>query len=136
MGRHIKPSDQQHDLVESIARAMRKPPLMRRLASIEAEFAGNEQPAAHAAPVPPPVPAAAIESAAVGSLAAASDLEAVKRRVEEADAGFVMPPHSAEWLGKARRERNRAILHNVAAWFATLFIGGTIIAATALMLQR
>jgi hypothetical protein len=149
MGRKLNQNEEGHpDLVENIARAMRKPPLMRRLASIEAEFAGAQPPPAHAVPVPPPLPAApaepaeagsiaaAIESVAVAPLAAASDLEAVKRRVEAADAGFVMPPHSAEWLGKARRERSRAILRNIAAWIATLFIGGMIIAAMALVLQR
>ena len=46
-----------------------------------------------------------------------------------------MPPSSAEWLGKAQRERSRARLRNVAAWVATLAIGASIIATTALMLQ-
>jgi hypothetical protein len=64
-----------------------------------------------------------------------SDLDEIKRRVEEAEAGWTVPPRSAEWLGKARREHRRALLRNAAAWMATIFIGGSIIAATALMLQ-
>ena len=137
MGRKLSQSEEHDpDLVENIARAMRKPALMRRLASIEAEFTGQEPPVVYAAHVPPPLPASPAESAPVESPLAASDLEAVKRHVEEADSGFVMPPHSAEWLGKARRERRRTILHNLAAWFATLFIGGMIIVAMALVLHR
>ena len=133
------------DLVEDIARAMRSSPLMRRLASIGAEF--GEWPQAAPAAAPPQLApslsapmdtftaiAAGIGIAPVTS--SGSDLDVIKRRVEEAEAGWTMPPRSAEWLGKAKREHRRALLRNAAAWLATLFIGGSIIAATALMLQH
>jgi hypothetical protein len=45
------------------------------------------------------------------------------------------PPRSADWLGKARRERNRARLMNAFAWLSTVAIGGTIIASTIVALQ-
>jgi hypothetical protein len=45
------------------------------------------------------------------------------------------PPRSAAWLGKARRERNRARLMNAFAWLSTVAIGGTIIASTIVALQ-
>jgi len=45
------------------------------------------------------------------------------------------PPRSAAWLGKARRERNRARLMNALAWLSTVAIGGTIIASTIVALQ-
>ena len=54
---------------------------------------------------------------------------------DDPDAGFSTPP-SAEWLGKARRERNRARLNNAIAWVATLIIGGSIVMAAMLMLPR
>ena len=54
---------------------------------------------------------------------------------DDPDAGF-RSPLSAEWLGKARRERNRARLTNVVAWIATLAIGGGIVTAAMLMLPH
>ena len=154
MGSRGKPdNDPEPDLVEDIARAMRSSPLMRRLASVEAEF--GENPELVPAPVVAPPPRTPNLSAPVldrhtdsltaiaagigitpGSFGGAgSDLDEIKRRVEEAEAGWIVPPRSAEWLGKAKREHRRALLRNAAAWMATIFIGGSIIAATALMLQ-
>jgi hypothetical protein len=54
---------------------------------------------------------------------------------DDPDAGFSAPP-SVAWLGKARRQRNRARLRNALAWLATLAIGGGIVAGTMLMLAR
>ncbi len=125
----------EHDLVENIARAMQHRPLMRRLANVEAEY--SDAPAARPATVaagaaPPPV----LEDFRSGPATAARSANAVaKVGLEEAEDGWAPPPRSAEWLGKAQRERNRARLRNAAAWLATLAIGGTIIATTALMLQ-
>jgi hypothetical protein len=154
MGSRGKPdNDPEPDLVEDIARAMRSSPLMRRLASVEAEF--GERPELTPAPAVTPAPRTPSLSAppldrhggtltaiaaglgiAPGSFGGTgSDLDEIKRRVEEAEAGWIVPPRSAEWLGKAKREHRRALLRNAAAWMATIFIGGSIIAATALMLQ-
>jgi hypothetical protein len=127
----------ERDLVENIARAMQHRPLMRRLANVEAEFSD--------APPPPPSNGAGAaapslqEDFAIRPLTASRSAEAVAkvdRRIEAAaDDAWAPPPSSAEWLGKAQRERNRARLRNAAAWLATFAIGGTIIATTALLLQ-
>jgi hypothetical protein len=145
MGSRSKPdNDPEPDLVEDIARAMRSSPLMRRLASVETEF--GEKP--ELAPAPGANgPVVDRHGGTLTAIAAGigitpgsfggtgGDLDEIKRRVEEAEAGWTVPPRSAEWLGKARREHRRALLRNAAAWMATIFIGGSIIAATALMLQ-
>jgi len=127
------------DLVENIARAMQNRPLMRRLANVEAAFNGAPEPAS------PQPDAPALNTSALDAMAESLNgtptstdddpLAAIQRRVEEAEAGWTMPPSSAEWLGKAQRERTRARMHNAGAWLATLAIGGAIIATTALMLQ-
>jgi hypothetical protein len=131
-------------LVDDIARAMQNPPLMRRLASIGSEF-GEAPPAVAVSPpqlapsLSAPLDSFTAIAAGIGIApltSAVSDLDLIKRRVEEAEAGWTLPPRSAEWLGKARREHRRTLLRNAAAWLATLFIGGTIIVATALMLQH
>jgi hypothetical protein len=140
MGSRSKPdNDPEPDLVEDIARAMRSSPLMRRLASVEGEFGEKPELA--------PAPTVNRDGGTLTAIAAGigitpgsfggtgSDLDEIKRRVEEAEAGWTMPPRSAEWLGKAKRDHRRALLRNAAAWMATIFIGGSIIAATALMLQ-
>jgi hypothetical protein len=120
--------DSERALAQEIAKAM-QPPLMSRLARIQSSF-GLAQPdhEAHAAPaaeMPPAMPMAAPSHSP-----ALMDLIA-----DDPDAGFSTPP-SVEWLGKARRERNRARLRNALAWLATLAIGGTIVAGTMLMLAR
>ena len=128
-------------LAQEIAKAMQPPPLMSRLARIQTSFA--ELPGAHpdrAAPamtgpaVPPPIPLPPAPPAPQPSPPAAS-LPEIDAIADDADAGWSTPP-SAEWLGKARRERNRARLRNGAAWIATLAIGGGIVASTMLMLPR
>jgi len=119
-------------LAQEIAKAM-QPPLMSRLARIQSSFgdpteSGTEPDSpAPAAGTAPPVPEAA---APTPMSAAMRDLIA-----DDPDAGFSTPP-SAAWLGKARRERNRARLNNAIAWVATLVIGGSIVMAAMLMLPR
>jgi hypothetical protein len=119
-------------LAQEIAKAM-QPPLMSRLARVQSSFgelaeSGTEHGSlTPAAGTPPPVPEAAAPSP---MSAAMRDLIA-----DDPDAGFSTPP-SAEWLGKARRERNRARLNNAIAWVATLVIGGSIVMAAMLMLPR
>jgi hypothetical protein len=54
---------------------------------------------------------------------------------DDPDAGFASPP-SAEWLSKARRQRNRARLTNAVAWIATLAIGSGIVTGAMLMLPH
>jgi hypothetical protein len=114
--------DSERALAQEIAKAM-QPPLMSRLARIQGTFVPLAEPdhEAHAAPIPvaapPPSPAL-------------MDLMA-----DDPDAGFSAPP-SVAWLGKARRERNRARLSNALAWLATLAIGGGIVSGTMLMLAR
>lgn len=135
------PSDPESDLIENIARAMRNPPLMRRLASVGADHgeAGDALPSS--APPPPATPAEVAVAEPPGAVTPVStppaedDLSRIKRRLAEAEESFTLPPQSAEWLGKARRERTRARLRNAVAWLATLAIGGAIIAATLAMLQ-
>jgi hypothetical protein len=115
--------DSERALAQEIAKAM-QPPLMSRLGRIQSSF-GFAEPdhEAHAAAemamavAPPPSPAL-------------MDLIA-----DDPDAGFSTPP-SVAWLGKARRERNRARMRNALAWLATLAIGGAIVAGTMLMLAR
>jgi hypothetical protein len=153
MGSRAKTDNEpEQALVENIARAMENRPLMRRLASIEAEFGDAPLPGPFHTLTPPqlgPALAAPSLSAPMDSFTAIAagigiapltsgvrDLDLIKRRVEEAEAGWTLPPRSSEWLGMARREHRRTLLRNAAAWLATLFIGGSIIVATALMLQH
>ena len=133
--------DSERALAQEIAKAM-QPPLMSRLARIQGSFgeiasadAADTPPAPMPPPVPaPPMPVAAQPAAAIAARLAPSpalmDLIA-----DDPDAGFTTPP-SAAWLGKARRERNRARLRNALAWVATLAIGGGIVGATMLMLAQ
>jgi hypothetical protein len=133
-------ADPEQDLVENIARAMQNRPLMRRLANVEAAYSDApvaelstpaEAPAEEAPSPPVEAEAPPLETAPPVE----GELAKIKRLVEEAEEGWVMAPSSAEWLGKAQRERSRARLRNAAAWVATFAIGGSIIATTALMLQ-
>ncbi len=129
-------------LAQEIAKAM-QPPLMSRLARLQGSFgeltsvdAVEEAPAAL---VPPPVPAPQLPIAAQPAAAIAARLAPSPAlrdlMADDPDAGFSAPP-SAAWLGKARRERNRARLRNALAWLATLVIGSGIVAATMLALPR
>ena len=120
--------DSERMLAQEIAKAM-QPPLMSRLARIQGTFAGpaepdHETPPAQTMGMPPPILTPLPPSPALTDLMA-----------DDPDAGFSTPP-SVEWLGKARRERNRARLRNALAWLATLAIGGTIVAGTMLMVAR
>lgn len=130
-------------LAQEIAKAM-QPPLMSRLARLQGSFgeltsvdAMEEAPAAPV--VPPPVPAPQLPIAAQPAAAIAARLAPSPAlrdlMADDPDACFSAPP-SAAWLGKARRERNRARLRNALAWLATLAIGGGIVAATMLALPR
>jgi hypothetical protein len=120
--------DSERMLAQEIAKAM-QPPLMSRLARVQSTFTGLAEPdhEAHATPpkkIPPPIPAPPPPSPALMDFMA-----------DDPDAGFSTPP-SIAWLGKARRERNRARLSNALAWLATLAIGGGIVGGTMLMLAR
>lgn len=129
-------------LAQEIAKAM-QPPLMSRLARIQGSFGElasvDVVEEAPAAPVPPPIPApqmpVAAQPAAVMAARLAPSPALMDLIADDPDAGFSAPP-SAAWLGKARRERNRARLRNGLAWVATFGIGGGIVTATMLMLAH
>ena len=134
--------DSERALAQEIAKAM-QPPLMSRLARIQGSFgeiasvdAAEDAPAAS---TPPPVPAPHMPVAAQPAAAIAARLAPSPALMDliadDPDAGFTTPP-SAGWLGKARRECNRARLRNALAWVATLAIGGGIVGATMLMLAQ
>jgi hypothetical protein len=134
------PGEPERILAEAIAKAMHYRPLMSRLertgaASAELPEAPATQPASGAAPLPPPIPqdpGAAPDS----TLPPGAAMALIDEFLDEGGEAWTSPPSSADWLRKARRERNRARLRNAAAWLATLAIGGTIIATTMLMLPR
>jgi hypothetical protein len=129
--------DSERALAQEIAKAM-QPPLMSRLARVQRSYSepedAEEAPAPEPANGPPPIPVLQTPLVVQKAMPAASpamlDLIA-----DDPDAGFASPP-SAEWLSKARRERNRARLTNAVAWIATLAIGGGIVAAAMLMLPH
>jgi hypothetical protein len=129
-------------LAQEIAKAM-QPPLMSRLARVQSSFAVLPEPGhvspAPGAEMPPPIPAPQLATTPQPVVPAASPLPLSPAMMDliadDPDAGFSTPP-SAEWLGKARRERNRARLSNAFAWLATLAIGGGIVTATMLILPR
>lgn len=107
---HISSDEFERDLAEEIARAMQRRPLIGRLAG--ASRASEEPALARATPT--------------------------MDQLMEEDFGepVTTPASTAEWLGKARRERNRARVSNAVAWLATLVIGGAIISATMLLLPQ
>ena len=131
-------------LALEIAKAM-QPPLMSRLERIQrsySELAGADAEEALATPMPPPVPpipALQMPLIVQRSAPAASPLPLSPAMADliadDPDAGFATPP-SAEWLAKARRQRNRTRLSNALAWISTLAIAGSIVTATMLMLPR
>lgn len=129
-------------LAQEIAKAM-QPPLMSRLARVQNSFAELADPE-HASPasgaeMPPPIPAPQLSIVPQPVAPAAAPLPLSPAMMDliadDPDAGFTTPP-SAEWLGKARRQRNRARLSNALAWISTLAIGGGIVTATMLMLPH
>jgi hypothetical protein len=122
------------DLVDEIARAMQRRPLMNRLAHVQAAY--SELPiAAPPAPmpsVPPPIPRARAAPLAPEP----DDRVSIDQLMEEFEDLETTTPTSAEWVGKARRERSRARLRNLTGWLATIAIGGSIIVTTMVMLQH
>jgi hypothetical protein len=121
------------DLVDEIARAMKRRPLMNRLAHVQSAY--GELPSVllpSAAPsVPPPIP----QTYAAPLALEPDDQVSIDQLMEEFEEE-TKTPTSAEWLGKARRERSRARLRNLTGWLATIAIGGSIILITAMMLQH
>ncbi len=123
-------------LVEEIARATRRRPLMKRLANVEAAFTGlpdGLHATTHTANEPPPLPSApAIDLMGVANPA----IHPINDLMEEYSDTWTTPPPSAEWLRKARRERRRARARTFFAWSATLAIGIAIVALTMQALQQ
>ncbi len=114
-------------LVQEIARAKRRRPLMKRLARVEEAYA--ELPASltgmTAPPAPPPLPS--LEAVPQPSPTITLPIDQL---MEEFGETYTAPPASAEWLGKAQRQRRRARLRTALAWIATLIIGAAIVSAT------
>ena len=129
--------DLERNLAEDIARAMQHRPLMSRLARIEAAYT-DEVPGVLPArmsetTLPPPIP---VNDGPPATLAVnGSAAMPIDQLMEEFGAEVPALPSPAEWLGKARREHAHARLRNVAAWFATLTIGGSILALVTLVIK-
>jgi hypothetical protein len=130
-------------LAQEIAKAM-QPPLMSRLARVQSSYSGlelsglDDKPAPLPADEPPSVPALEMPLVVQRSMPAASAQPSqamLDLIADDPDAGFSTPP-AAEWLGKARRARNRARWTNAIAWIATLAIAGGIVTATMLALPH
>jgi hypothetical protein len=127
--------DAERELAEKIARAMRRKPLMSRLGGVaqtDAAHANGSAPARatgeEAFHAGPPL---AIDESAAGY--APPPLDPV---MDDFDEPVTTPASTAQWLGKARRERNQARAAYAVAWLATLVIGGAIISATVLLLPH
>jgi hypothetical protein len=128
--------DLERNLAEDIARAMQHRPLMSRLARIEAAYT-DEAPGVLPSRVsetalPPPIP---VNVNPPETLAANASALPIEQLMEEFGADEPILPSSAEWLGKARREHAHARLRNFAGWFATLTIGGSILALVTLIIK-
>ncbi len=122
-------------LVQEIARASRRRPLMKRLERVEsayAELPGNLPASAAAPPLPPPLPSLDVAPAPASPAFIAPIDQLMEAFGENLDTD---PPPSAEWLETARRERRQARHRTAFAWIATLAIGAAIIAATLQALQ-
>jgi hypothetical protein len=134
-----EPIQSERDLAAEIARVMHQRPLMNRLARVESAYVGvppdkeSAQPREQSSPPvlrQPPMP-----SKPVGTTSSQAQ-SAHGATIERQPLGErTTPPRSADWLGKARRERNHARLMNAFAWLSTVAIGGTIIASTIVALQ-
>ncbi len=134
-----EPIQSERDLAAEIARVMHQRPLMNRLARVESAYAGappdkeSAQPREQSSPPvlrQPPMPSKPVGTTSSQTQAAhGATIERQPQRER------TTPPRSAAWLGKARRERNRARLMNAFAWLSTVAIGGTIIASTIVALQ-
>jgi hypothetical protein len=112
-------------LVAEIARASRRRPLMKRLAHVEAAYAGqqNEIP-----PAPPPLPSLSPAGADPHHLPGPVPILPIDRLMEEFGETCTTPPPSADWLAKARRARRRQRARAAFAWLVTLAIGMVIVA--------
>jgi len=132
-------------LADEIARAMHYRPLMSRLARVETAFTepdGTSAPplvtdgafaaagAAIADSAPPPIPQSAAALPATFAYSAS-----IEELIADAADSVTSVPPTADWLDKARRERQRARMRNVGAWLTTLAIAGSIFAAALLMLR-
>ena len=133
--------DSERALAQEIAKAM-QPPLMSRLARVQRTYSelgdAEDAPAPEPANAPPPIPVVQMPLIVQKAMPAASPAPSpamLDLIADDPDAGFRAPP-SAEWLSKARRERNRARLTNAVAWVATLAIGGGIVTGAMLMLPH
>jgi len=113
---------------------------MNRLAQVKPAYAGelHENGSTHlgepsSAPVLSPTttplqPAVAASSPVQAAFS--TPIEGIQPQQER-----TWPPQTADWLGKAQRERNRARMKNALAWLSTVAIGGTIIVTTMMVLQ-
>ena len=138
-----KPIQSERDLAVEIARVMHQRPLMNRLARVESAYAGappdkgppDEGPAQPREHSSPPVLQQPMPSKPVGTTSSQTQAAHGATIERQPQRERTSPPRSADWLGKARRERNRARLMNAFAWLSTVAIGGTIIASTIVALQ-
>ena len=134
--RREEPTDPELEryLVEEIARASRRRPLMKRLERVESAYAElpGRRPVRAAPAMPPPLPSLG----AVPRSPSPADIAPIDQLMEEfGDSMEATTPPSAAWLQKAQRERRRARRRTLLAWVATLTIGAAIIAATLQGLQ-
>lgn len=135
-----EPAESETDLAAEIARAIHRRPLMNRLAQVKPAYAGepHENGSTHlgdpgSAPVlsPTTMPSQPVVAASSPVQAAyCTPIEGLQPQQERTS-----PPQTANWLGKAQRERNRARIKNALAWLSTVAIGGTIIVTTMMVLQ-
>ncbi len=143
-----EPIQSERDLAAEIARVMHQRPLMNRLARVESAYAGappdkgppDKGPPDEGPPQPrehssPPVLQQPMPSKPVGTTSSQTQAAHGATIERQPQRERTSPPRSAAWLGKARRERNRARLMNAFAWLSTVAIGGTIIASTIVALQ-
>lgn len=118
-------------LVEEIARAKRRRPLMKRLAHVEAAYSADLPSflaGATAPAVPPPLPS--LQPIPESGAPATATGTPIDQLMEDFREECTAPPQSAEWLDNARRERRRGRLRALVAWIATVAIGTTVIAVT------
>jgi hypothetical protein len=133
--------EHQNELAARLTRTLQHRPLMSRLSRIEAAYA--ELPTSITPPeppvvasVPPPLPPVAQFPKPAEQAQHVAPGRPIEELMEEyGDEQEPLPESSTAWLGNARRERSRVQLHNVAAWFATLAIGFSVIGIAILMLQ-
>ena len=134
-----EPIQSERDLAAEIARVMHQRPLMNRLARVESAYVGvppdkgSAQPPEHSSP--PVLEQQPMPSKSVGTTSSQTQAAHGATIERQPQRERTSPPRSADWLGKARRERKRARLMNAVAWLSTVAIGGAIIASTIVALQ-